>query len=495
MTPLFSEHDAEAPPLAKKASQIAPHHVEMLDRINAADAALTERFREKMRVNGDLDRTLVSFQANRTEVGHRWCKYREGFSADLVRYIIDETGVDGPVLDPFAGSGTALFVAAEMGLDAIGIELLPCSAEIIRVRQAVLHSDKTALANALRIAVEKRDWTRPGEKIEFPHLQITARAFPSDNEHQLGRYLYEAARTNDTLLSSVLRFAALSVLEEISFTRKDGQYLRWDQRSGRCCGKKPFDKGRILGFDEAIRAKLNQIAADIEGHEEEPSLFGSVDERPSPGAIEVKVGSCLDIVPRMQPESIGGLITSPPYCNRYDYTRTYALELAMLGVGEEGVRRLRQSMLSCTVENRDKHDLAQKFGPDTFAAASRAYQNQETLSLIVEYLSSCKTDGTINNPGIVRMVKNYFFELGMLLFASAKLLRPGAPFVMVNDNVRYQGAHVPVDLILSDFAEQAGFTVESIWVLPKGKGNSSQQMGRHGRQEVRKCVYVWRKGE
>ena len=33
----------------------------------------------------------------------------------------------GPVLDPFAGSGTSLFVAAEMGLDAVGIELLPCS--------------------------------------------------------------------------------------------------------------------------------------------------------------------------------------------------------------------------------------------------------------------------------------------------------------------------------------------------------------------------------
>ena len=51
---------------------------------------------------------------------------------------------------------------------------------------------------------------------------------------------------------------------------------------------------------------------------------------------------------------------------------------------------------------------------------------------------------------------------------------------MVNDNVRYQGAHVPVDLILSDFAEQAGFDVEAIWVLPIGKGNSSQQMGLSG---------------
>jgi hypothetical protein len=59
---------------------------------------------------------------------------------------------------------------------------------------------------------------------------------------------------------------------------------------------------------------------------------------------------------------------------------------------------------------------------------------------------------------------------------------------MVNDNMRYQDAHVPVDLILSDFARAAGFEVEAIWVLPRGKGNSSQQTGAHGRQEVRKCA-------
>ncbi|MCC6580855.1 MAG: hypothetical protein IT440_10470 [Phycisphaeraceae bacterium] len=196
----------------------------------------------------------------------------------------------------------------------------------------------------------------------------------------------------------------------------------------------------------------------------------------------------------MKAESIGGLITSPPYCKRYDYTRPYAVELAMLNVGEEGIRRLRQAMLSCTVENKDKHDLAGKFGEETFEAAMRAYQAQSVLARVLEYLDACKADGTINNPGIVRMVRNYFFELALLIFASARVLKNGAPFIMVNDNVRYEGAHVPVDLILSDFAEQAGFEIEAIWVLPKGKGNSSQQMSRHGRQEIRKCVYVWRKG-
>lgn len=50
-----------------------------------------------------------------------------------------------------------------------------------------------------------------------------------------------------------------------------------------------------------------------------------------------------------------------------------------------------------------------------------------------------------------------------------------------------------MDLILSDFAETFGLSVRHIWTLGRGKGNSSQQMGNHGRTELRKCVYVWEK--
>ncbi|HQC34777.1 MAG TPA: hypothetical protein PLG95_08625 [Methanoculleus sp.] len=75
--------------------------------------------------------------------------------------------------------------------------------------------------------------------------------------------------------------------------------------------------------------------------------------------------------------------------------------------------------------------------------------------------------------------------------ALTRLLKPGGRVFYVNDNVRYAGETVPVDLILAEFAEAAGLEVPAILTLPHGKGNSSQQMGRHGREEVRKCVSVW----
>ncbi len=184
------------------------------------------------------------------------------------------------------------------------------------------------------------------------------------------------------------------------------------------------------------------------------------------------------------------IVTSPPYCNRYDYTRTYALELALLGADERVVSQLRQDMLSCTVENRAKDLL--KINP-LWTDAIVAADQQPLLQAILAYLDSQRSSGALNNNGIPRMVKGYFYEMACIIAESARVLKTNAPLLMVNDNVRYAGASISVDLILSAIAERLGFRVEQILVLPNGKGNSSQQMGEHGRESLSKCVYVWRK--
>ena len=43
------------------------------------------------------------------------------------------------------------------------------------------------------------------------------------------------------------------------------------------------------------------------------------------------------------------------------------------------------------------------------------------------------------------------------------------------------------------FAKHLADYLPGVNYLPRGKGNSSQQMGRHGKKELRKCVYIWRK--
>jgi len=460
-----------------------------LDVIQTGNTALEARFADKLRINPRLSRQLVSFQANKTKPVYRWFKYKEGFSESLVHYLLNTLGIDhGTILDPFAGTGTTLFTASECGLESVGIELLPVGCEIIEVRQQNKGRESELRAVLNRWQTEQ-PWQGQDGSWTYPHLRITGGAFPDETQTALERFM-AATEAEAPTAARLLRFAALCVLEEISFTRKDGQYLRWDFRSTRRQGAKPFNKGRILTFDEAIAAKLNEISNDLQPHHGMMSLFPVMEQH---GGVKVVQGSCLDVLPTLENASFDGLITSPPYANRYDYTRTYALELAMLGVDETELRRLRQTMVSCTVENKDKRGLEQIFSPELFSQAVAAFEGQRELQSILAYLEHQRVTKALNNPGIPRMVRNYFFELSLVIFECARLLKPGAPFVMVNDNVRYSGATIPVDLILSDFAEQAGFDVEVIWVLPTGKGNSSQQMGAHGREELRKCIYIWRR--
>jgi DNA modification methylase len=461
-----------------------------LDKIEVQDAKLKQHFETRLIVSPFLTRQLVSFQANKARSSYRWFKYKEAFSAVLVEKLLQDRGIDnGQILDPFAGSGTALFAATGLGLDPTGIELLPIGVEIMNARQLLQYDFTDADFATLARWKETQPWRNTPTRCTLGVLKITDGAYPPATLAAIERYL--AALINEsTRVQTVLRFALLCILESISYTRKDGQYLRWDARSNRRQGVKPFNKGIILDFDLAITTKLSEIIADTSPLNRRSELFDAELPIVTPGQMKVVSGSCLQELQRLPSSSFDAVFTSPPYCNRYDYTRTYALELALLGVTSEELIALRQEMLSCTVENRAKALL--EINPDWHIPVEAA-NSQVLLQAILEHLNNQKERKILNNTGIPRMVKGYFDEMACVIFECRRVLKPGAPLFMVNDNVRYAGASISVDLILSDIAEKLGFQVPLISVLQQGKGNSSQQMGEHGRAALRKSIYVWEK--
>lgn len=456
---------------------------------NKERSALHEKYEDKLIVNADLTRALVSFQANKAAPFYRWLKYKEAFSCEFVKYVLAlfRFGKQTPrLLDPFAGAGTALTTAAKRGWQSIGIELLPIGVAAIRARQCADQVSLKRFESTLRQLRQCRFDIESDYR--FPHLRITDGAFPHRTEAGFSAFHAFLKTIEDETVQFLFRFAWLSVLENVSYTRKDGQYLRWDARSGRCTEKKvPFNKGPIPSFRAALLEKLEQILEDIRMQDQSTSQSVSVIE-----------GSCLKELSSLPADNFDIVLTSPPYCNRYDYTRTYALELAFLGYSAEAVRELRQSLLSCTVENKTKREqliahykaLGQQARYDE---AVEAFEHQAALQEVLQLLYAARKRGELNNNNIPGMVENYFFEMNLVIRELARTLSAGGRVVMVNDNVQYQGQEVPVDLILSDFAAKAGFSIDCIWVLPRGKGNSSQQMGAHGRNEIRKCVYIWQK--
>ncbi len=432
---------------------------------------------------------------------HRWFKYKEGFSAQLVHSLIRDFGLQPSqrILDPFAGVSTSLLVAQSMGISATGIEVLPIGELVWRAKSS---ATKYNLAQ-LRAT---REWvvsTQPGTSMRrFPHIPITRHAFDRAQEAQFMWYdeQFEALDVDQTT-KHLLKFVLMSILEDISFTSKDGQFLRWDVRSGKmrernerriAAGKKPakpFVKRDILPVRNAIIGALDLIVFD---------LSTQVSTQRARSEQKLLLGTVLEELPLLDAERFDAVITSPPYCNRYDYTRTYALELAFLGVDQEAMLRLRQRLLSCTVENRSKSKQLRQF----YAQLGRSDDCDRIIETIAyhdafqEILSALKLRqrrGEVNNRGIISMVEGYFTELAFVTFELFRVCKPGAAVAIVNDNVRYSGEIIPVDLLMSDIAERVGFVAEKIYVLPQRKGNSSQQMGKYGREALRKSVMIWRK--
>lgn len=286
---------------------------------------------------------------------------------------------------------------------------------------------------------------------------------------------------------TLLELCTLNSLERISYSAKDGQYLRWDWRCPKIieasearakAGRKPFvvklDKGELPSLKQALSEELKLVIEDIK--------YLQRNERKE---FEAKCnfieGSALFELPQIEDDTINAVISSPPYCNRYDYTRTYAMELAYLGITEEGIRQLRQDLLSCTVENKPKTDLLKEFYDrigriGTYEYVMSLVRGNKALQEINQALKHRNEKGEINNKGVLKMVDGYFTELAFLFAELYRVCKPGAYVAFVNDNVRYAGEVIPVDYLTTNLAEQIGFKPVKIYTLRQQKGNSSQQM-------------------
>jgi site-specific DNA-methyltransferase (cytosine-N4-specific) len=189
---------------------------------------------------------------------------------------------------------------------------------------------------------------------------------------------------------------------------------------------------------------------------------------------EAKEGSTLDLSNVHFKKEPTAIITSPPYLNRYDYTRTYVLELCFHFVSSQSeLKKIRQSILRSHIESVISPE--EKSDHPAVQEVLRALEKKE-----------------LNNPRIPLMITAYFNDMHKAIREWYRILAKGGKVAIVVDNVRFEGEVIPVDLILTDMAIQEGFKAEQILVT-RYKGNSSQQMGKYGRVPMRESVIVWQK--
>ena len=164
----------------------------------------------------------------------------------------------------------------------------------------------------------------------------------------------------------------------------------------------------------------------------------------------------------------------------------------------KNIHQLRQKLLSCTVESKSKasylRDYYENLGMlGRYELIREIVQSNPVFIEINNALITRWNRGDMNNKGVLPMVSQYFTELTFVFAELYRICRPGAHVAFVNDNTRYGGEIIPVDTLTTNLAESIGFQPMAIYVLPQKKGNSSQQMGKFGREELRKSITIWKK--
>jgi len=402
---------------------------------------------------------LVSYQGNKAIPLIRLYRYKEAFSFELVKKFLKEFNASSSdyIFDPFCGMGTTLLTSMSQRIASIGIDLLPLAVFIAKTFLLFLQlPENTNLEQLADSIISRSKKLQPAPIAE--EVKIIKLAFSSDTLQKL-RKLKAAIAELESPFKEIFTFLLFSILEDTSYTSKDGQFLRLKLNKKIKNPLQEFkNKARgaqrdLIRFRHFLRLNSNQIKEYL------PEIY-EADSRN------------LSEIPFKKPPTI--VITSPPYANRYDYTRSYALELCFEFVKSfKELKDIRGRILRSHIESK----ITEKDLPP-----------HPALEEIIANLNNKK----LNNPKIPDMLTGYFCDMEKCLKEWNQILAKGAQVALVVDNVRFEGEMVPVDLILSDLAEKNGFQIQKI-IVARYKGNSSQQMKKYGRVPVRESIIIWRK--
>jgi len=399
-------------------------------------------------------KSFVSYIGNKEIPFLRIYRYKEAFSFNFVKEFLKrfKANSNDYVFDPFSGLGTTMFTSMLFGIPSIGIDKLPLAYFISKTLPLFLFLKENEIKEIWEYIKLKIEKSEPADiAMDVPIIQV---AFSKENLLLL-RKLKSTIDELSEPYRSIFLLLFFSILEECSFTSKDGQFLRLKQNK------------KVSNPIEAMSKKVAQVEEDIHRIKFlHPEL--SISKEVIPDVYLADSRDLSNIKFKKKPTII---ITSPPYVNRYDYTRTYSLELCFHFVKNfEELKAIRFGILRSHIESKVKKDEKPPHA---------------AIKEVIESLSRKK----LNNPKIPDMITAYFIDMKKVIEEWYKVLDLDAKIAMVVDNVRFEGEMIPVDLILSDIAEEIGFKVKKI-IIARYKGNSSQQMKKYGKVPVRESIVI-----
>ncbi|MDQ1557237.1 MAG: hypothetical protein QOD32_297 [Pyrinomonadaceae bacterium] len=378
---------------------------------------------------------------------HEWYRFVLSFPPHVVRDYLERFGVrsEHQLLDPFCGTGTTLVEAKKLGIPSIGIEANSMAHFASRIKVdwtpepegLIKHAQLVADATLIRLQAEG------GVEDSASATNFQLRTLPPESFKLLLTDSISPVPLHKTLiLLETLRahydkryhqHELLALAKALVFSVSN---LHFGPEVGVSASKK-LDASVVGAWQANVGAMANDLR-ELQRQGDTPTEVHHADARHLQNIIK--------------PHSIDAVITSPPYPNEKDYTRTTRLESVLLGFisNKAELQALKRGLLRSNTRNVYKGDDDDKWIVE-HSEIQRIANAIETRRIELG-----KTSGF--EKLYAKATKLYFGGIARHLSELRGLLRPGAYLAyVVGDQASYFRVMIRTGQLLADIAQSLGY--------------------------------------
>lgn len=386
---------------------------------------------------------------------HEWYRFVLSFPPHLVRQYLDRFGVQPGqrVLDPFCGTGTTVVECKKLGFEGVGIEgnavahFAGCVKTDWSIDPSSLAAEGVRIAEITRSLLSNAGVQDEMPLLNMPFADVALQTLPPEQSDLLLANsisplpLHKALILRDTINEYVPSHTKQYLLLALAKTLvSSASNLHFGPEVG--VGAIKDDAAVIHPWLSNVQAMARDLSAVATDHNI-PSIIHQGDARN---------------IEKLLPErSIDFVITSPPYPNEKDYTRTTRLESVFLDFvhNKAELRAMKKGLVRSNTRGVYKED-------DDHQWVTALPRIQE-LAAKIEHrrIELGKTSGFERLYARVTLL--YFGGMARHLAELRSRLRPGAQLAyVVGDQASYFRVMIRTGEILSEIAEHLGYTVLDI---------------------------------
>lgn len=360
-----------------------------------------------------------------------WYRYYAGYSASFVEQTLKGLpSQPAMVLDPWNGTGTTTVVAASKNVAAVGFDVNPALVVVARARllgagvwASIEPLGEDVITHATDVEMDDdplRFWFTPTAAAVIRGLQQSVHRLLVD-AGSASRPVYEQASAMSTL--AAFFYTVLFRTVRVLIAPAAGTNPTWWKR---------VSEDALLSLDpDAVMAQFRDSAKELADGLHRDNYVGGVD-------VRALLGDSRKL--ELPDSSIDVAIGSPPYCTRIDYGVATRPELAVLGAGDAQLKALRDDMVG-TPTMTGAHGDRGLWGPTaaSFLAGVAGHASKASSGYYTSYFLQ------------------YYAGMWDSISELRRVLKPGAPAVLVVQDNYYKDLHNDTAKILGEMARAHGF--------------------------------------